>query len=539
MIPPAWRPRLFAPAAVAATALAFALYARVEWPWVVLGWVGLVPWLAALDRVSTARGALASGLLMCLAFTAAVFGWFVDAIQNYTNAPWTVAVLVLLLLAPLLQPQLIAFALARHVARRSGAGWWRAALTGAFVYVGTEWASPKLFSDTIGHGLYASALLRQAADLAGAPGLTFVLLLGNECALAIVRALATPIPFVQRRRRALLPAGALAALVLALAAYGALRLRQLRHHERPAAPVTAGVVQADIDHYDRLAAELGTFDAVRMILDTYFALSAQVLQQNHPDLLIWPETVYPTTFGSPKSEDGAAFDRKIGAFVARAGVPLVFGAYDADGGREFNAAVFLEPTADRRLAFETYRKQRLFPLTERVPAVLDSGLVRRWLPWLGTWKPGRGRQVLSLPLRGGRTVRVAPLICYDAVDPSLAIDAVRQGAELIVTLSNDSWFASGTGPHLHLVVSAFRSIETRRPQLRATNTGISAIITPTGGLLGTIGVHGHDALVAAVTPTQGVTTLMLAWGDWFGPTALVCGAALLALALLWKTVAAS
>jgi len=494
----------------------------------------LVPWLAALDRVTTMRGALASGLFMCLAFTAAVFGWFAGAIRNYTGAPWSMAVLVLLLLAPLLQPQMIAFALTRYLARRGGAGWWRTGLTGALVYVGTEWASPKLFSDTIGHGLYASALLRQAADLAGAAGLTFVLLLGNECTLALVRAVATTAPFAQRRRRALAPAGALAALVLALVAYGAVRLSQFPDDERSAASITAGVVQADISRYDRLAAEIGTYDAVRMILDNYFALSAQALRRNHPDLLVWPETVYPTTFGSPKSEDGAAFDREIGAFVAHAGVPLVFGAYDVDGGHEFNAAVFLEPTTDRRLAFETYRKQLLFPLTERVPTLLDSALVRRWLPWLGTWKPGRGRQVLSLPLRNGHTLRVAPLICYDAVDPSLTIAAVRQGAEVIITLSNDSWFASGAGPHLHLVVSAFRSIETRRPQLRATNTGISAIITPTGQLLGTIGVHGRTALVAVVTPVRGVTTLMLAWGDWFGPTALACGAALLALSLLSK-----
>ena len=50
-------------------------------------------------------------------------------------------------------------------------------------------------------------------------------------------------------------------------------------------------------------------------------------------------------------------------------MPLVFGAYDVDAGDEFNAAVFLEPAGDGRVEFETYRKARLFPLTERVPAL--------------------------------------------------------------------------------------------------------------------------------------------------------------------------
>ena len=71
------------------------------------------------------------------------------------------------------------------------------------------------------------------------------------------------------------------------------------------------MVQADISHYDRLRAEVGTFQAVRTIVDAHFALSAEALRRADLDFLVWPETVYPTTFGAPKSEDGAAFDRAV------------------------------------------------------------------------------------------------------------------------------------------------------------------------------------------------------------------------------------
>ena len=547
---PVSRPRLVECAAVLASAFAFLLYEQLVWPWLVLGWVALVPWLAVLDRTRSLRQALRAGLLMSVALVLIVFGWFATSIQVYTGAPWALALLVLGLLAPVMEPQFITFALARYLARRGGAGFWRCTLVGACIYVGTEWYWPKLFAETLGHGLYPSVLMRQAADVAGAPGLTFVLIIANECLLATILAVASlrfprplradqgeggsPIRLRHALAPALAPAVCVAALVFGLLAYGTWRCQQLRADGRPADGVTAGLVQADISQYGRLASELGTFEAVRRILDAHFALSSEALGRGAVDFLMWPETVYPTTFGSPKSEEGAAFDREIGGFVTSTGVPLVFGAYDAEGEDEFNAAVFLEPAQDGRVTFDTYRKASLFPLTERVPAVLESDLVRGWLPWLGTWKPGRGAQVLPLRLRH-RTLLIAPLICYDDVDANLVIAAVRQGAELIVTLSNDVWFGFGPASYGHLVIAAFRSIETRRPQLRVTNTGISAVISPTGEFVTTAGVHQRAALVATVTPERRATTLMLLWGDWFGPATLACGLIVLAASLLQST----
>jgi apolipoprotein N-acyltransferase len=496
----------------------------MEQPWVAIGWVGLVPWLAALDRVGSVRAALGAGLAMAVLFTLAVFGWFATAIQTYTGEPWGVGVLVLAVVAPLVQAEFLAFAVARHLALRAGRV--HAALAGALVFAGADWASPKLFGDTLGYGLYGSVWMRQAADLCGAHGLTVVLVVANECVLASLIALRTR----GSRHRALAPAACAATLAFALAGYGLIRCREFAVPRGPA--ITAGLVQAGISHYDRLAAEVGTFEAVRRILDEHITLSRELLARRRLHLLVWPETVYPTTFGAPKSADGAAFDREIAGFVAGARVPLVFGSYDVEDGQEFNAAFFLEPPAAGRVVFDTYRKATLFPLTERVPAVFDSAAVRARFPWLGAWKPGPGAKVIDLHLTGGHVVRAAPLICYDVLAPALALDAARAGAQLIVTLSNDSWFAAGAGPRLHLVGAAYRSIETRRPQLRATNTGISAVIDATGALLATGAVGARTTLIGKVVPEDRAETLMIAWGDWAGPSALVAGVLLVGAALL-------
>ena len=511
---------------MAASALLFFLCAPIEWPWIALVWVSLVPFLAVLDRARSLRQAVGLGLLMSVGFVLAVLNWFADAMAGYTGASPAAGMLLLVVIAPFLQPQFVVFAAVRHRVRTKAAFWY-ATITSAFAYVAAEWVFPKLFADTLGHGMFAYGWIRQAADIAGAHGLTFVMVIVNVCVWETLRRTLerrfTPASFV--------PVGCAMLLVGGVAAYGAVRARQFlpqNTYDAGAAPLRVGLVQADIADYDRMRAEVGAYETVRTVLDAHYRLSERaVAMSNGLDLLVWPETVYPTTFGTPKSDDGAAFDREIVRFVTRTGIPLVFGSYDAEGRNEFNAAVFLEPQAAAPVSFQTYRKTMLFPLTERVPAVLESNVVRGWLPWLGTWKPGSGPKVVAMNLSGRRTLRIAPLICFDAVDPGLVLEAVAQGADLIVTLSNDSWFARGGGPWQHLIVSVFRSIETRRPQIRATNTGISAIVTPTGELVVTAGVHRSVALTAAITPVPDARTLMLLWGNWFGPTSAVLAALLL------------
>ncbi len=523
------RDRLVATVGILGSAAAYALYARAAWPWVALGWIGLVPWLRALDRVRSMRGALVAGLAMAVAFELAVFGWFASAIADYSEVTPLVPLLVLTVSSPLLQPQFVTVALARTwLKRRRPAPLVMTVLLSASVYVATESVTPKLFGDTLGYPLYGSPWWRQGADLAGVPGLTFVLVVVNELVCGAWRARVGGAALAARA--VLAPLALAATAIAALAGYGAWRCAVLDARPNEEA-VTIGFVQANLGHYDRMAAEIGRYETVRTILDTYVALSAPALARDDLAMLVWPETVYPTTFGKPKSEAGAAFDQEIVDFVARAGVPLMFGAYDTDGGAEFNAAFFLAPDARAPRPFAIYRKTRLFPLTERVPALLDAPWLRRLLPWLGTWSEGAGARVVPVPTRGGATLQVAPLICYDVLDPALARAAAAAGAEVIVTLSNDSWFAFGTGPELHLQGAAFRSIETRRPQVRATNTGISAVIDATGRMVERVGVDRRATTIATIRPARAVTTLVVRFGEWIDPCAWVLGVGILLGAL--------
>jgi len=494
-------------AGLVASALLFAIYARVPQAWA-LGFVALVPWLLMLNATRSAVGALLGGVLMSAAFVATVFSWFGAAVGAYTGVGALPATVVLVVLAPLLQPQLVVFALVRHfVGRRHGPV--LRAVAAACAWVACEWLAPKLLGDTLGHGLYPSAALRQVADLGGAAGLTLLLLLVNE-AVAVA---------VERRgggvHGQVRPLALGVAIVLGMAGYGSARLSALQ--VPPAADVPAlriAMVQASITDYERLRREQGAYAVVRQVLDTHYALSWSAIRDHGADVLLWSETVYPTTFGSPRSEDGAALDREIQGFVDAAGVPLVFGTYDRDAQGEYNAAAFLEPGRGR---LGTYRKTHPFPLTEYVPDWLDGPWLRRVLPWAGTWRPGDGARVLPLRSADGREVNVVPLICLDDVRTHLAIDGARLGAQAIVGMSNDSWFTGyPVGARLHLAVAAFRSIETRLPQVRVTTNGLSAIIDDTGEVLASTAMGQQAVLTAFVSAQAPPATLMVRWGDWVG-----------------------
>jgi apolipoprotein N-acyltransferase len=516
-------------AGIALSGVLSAIYVHGGHAWV-LGFVMLVPWLRALDTRPTLLGALLSACLMSVAFTAAAFWWFGMAIGDYTRIGGPIGLVVLLLLAPFFQPQFLAFSLVRHLAgKRHGPA--VRALAAAAAWVGTEWALPKVLGDTLGYGLYPSAVMRQFADLGGSAGLTVLLLLANEgFALAWARR-------AEGGRSAGKPL-VLAALVPGvIAAYGFLALAL---HPAPAGDaLRVGLVQSNLVGYEERKREAGANAVVREVLDTHFAMTYDAVERQQADAVLWSETVYPTTFGNPKSEAGAEFDAAIQTIVNAARVPFVFGTYDRDARGEYNAAAFVLPQTGL-LGF--YRKTRLFPLTEYVPQWLDGPALRRWLPWTGSWLAGDGARVFPLRLTDGREVPVMTAICLDDVDTTLAIEGARMGARAMLTLSNDSWFTRyPQGAQLHHAVAAFRSIETRLPQYRVTSNGTSAVIDATGTVVAASNMGERTLVVGQLPVPQPPRTLMVMWGDWVGPLGVgfLVFLALLAASPRWLTRHAS
>lgn len=516
-------------AAITLSTLLLGLYARGGLAWT-LGFVLLVPWLWALQRASNVGHALLLGAAMSVGYVLAAMHWFAPAVASYTGWPLPLALAALALVAPLLQPQCMAYALAGTLAARRY-GPVLTSLAAASAWVASEALLPKLLGDTLGHGLQPASLLRQSADLWGAAGLSFALLLVNAAVFEALRRARESQPAKQWLK----PLGLALALPLSLALYGLWRTSDAGFDPpADAARLRVAMVQSNITHYEDLRREIGAYAVVRKVLDTHYALSDRAIAEQRADALLWSETVYPTPFGHPRSADGAELDREIEAYARSRRVPLVFGTYDVDGTGEYNAAAFLDP---ERGPLGYYRKTHPFPLTEHVPGWLDGAALRRALPWAGTWQPGHGPRVMPLRAADGREVNVLPLICLDAVHPQLSIDGARLGAQAILGLSNDAWFTQWPqGAELHLAVASFRSIETRLPQLRVTTNGISAVIDARGEIVARTAMGEAAVLVGELAAHDPPPTLMLRLGDWVGRAGLLF-LALVSVHALWRTLA--
>jgi apolipoprotein N-acyltransferase len=441
------------------------------------------------------------------------------------------------------QPQFPLFALLWRWARRTGNPLERSSRTVlsstglaillALAYAGVDWVLPKLFVDTFGHSLYLAKHLRQAADLGGATLLTFAIVLSNDALYRLishVRARSEP-SLLPALRTTGGPAAVALVLVLALWLYGLSRYETIRALEtHPKSTVEIAVVQANIGDFDKIAAERGLSGAADKVIQTLFSMTDDALKHEpRPQAVIWPETSYPATFRTPSNAEEMDRDHRVENFARSRKVPILFGGYDHFADKDYNAFFFLSPDPSPGVAgpgdLQIYRKNMLLLFGEYIPGAEYFDFLKNLFPQVGNFGRGVGPSVLTIA-RGPNDrdpVRTGPIICYEALFPNYVIGAARQGSQLILNITNDSWFGESGEPILHLSLTTFRSIETRLPQLRATNTGISTLMLPDGEITQPTHIGVPEILYASVPLTDPIPTLMKSWGDWFGWFALACG----------------
>lgn len=246
------------------------------------------------------------------------------------------------------------------------------------------------------------------------------------------------------------------------------------------------------------------------------------VEESPAQLTILPETAWTTPWGATPPPIRARLREHLastGSFVAIGLPEPATQAARAAAGMLSNSVLVLGPTGE---AVGRYDKRQLVPFGEYVPPAFGWFVRMMRIP-LGDFARGAPGQA-AMPI-GGQSFAFD--ICYEDLFPALLREQVREGASILVNVSNIAWFGHSHALDQHLNISRLRAIELGRPVLRATNTGMTAAIAPSGRVLASLPPLEHGTLDLSVQGTAGLT-LHARSGTW--PTGL---AATLAVTILW------
>ncbi len=402
----------------------------------------------------------------------------------------------------------------------------------AAAWVTTEWLRGWVFSgfgwNGLGIALHQNWILIQAAEYSGVLGFSFLVAFANVIAVTTARRL-----IFEARSRAMRPHWDLNFTMLGIVALILLGWH-LAKMPRTTTPLRVAAVQADIPRAEKFDRQFS-----QRIFDKFTRLSQEALQLNPPpELLVWPESSMP----GPVLVDDASNEFVMG-FSARTKVDLLLGTIDVEPGHDYNAAILV---TDAGQSVQLYRKLHLVPFGEYIPARHSLPLLARII---GDQVPGDfdvGNEYTVFRLTN-EYVQVAPLICFEDTIGELTRHFVlpeggRTGANLLVNVTNDGWFLHSAGSKQHLAHAIFRCIETRRPMVRAANTGVTCFVSELGRVTQVLqddhgSTFGEGVLYGTVdVPTGGEQTFYVRHGDLVGPASAALTGLTIAAAIGFRLV---
>jgi apolipoprotein N-acyltransferase len=482
-------------------------------PLIVPVFLCLVPFAAAIARRADESESWQSAARIGFWFGLVGYGinlyWIAIALLIYTKLAVLGYFGALLVLTPVVTLTAVALFVARRATR------WPMVILLPVVWVSSELLLNHL-SDLafpwLPLGLATAHLprLAQLADLSGVRGVSFWI-------AAISGLLADA--WLLRASRAAVIKRAVAVIVLLAAAviYGGWRLSSITL--RPVAPIA--IVQPNIPQEEKWQAE-----NQGRILGILADLTRERLARHDARLVLWPEAALP---GFLLNHPG--WSATLRQLAASSHTPILFGVLDItfpnpndSSDYDYYNAAMLVDSLGRLGTQPTYRKSYLVPVVERVPF-----LNPRWfrsLKYFGGYGRGGHPEPLTLPFG-----KVGVLICYESIFPERSRTYRREGASVLVNITNDAWFGRSIAPYQHEAHLVFRAIENRVGIVRAANTGISGYIDPLGR------IHGATQLFVPATrtyeaQTTDARTLYVLLGDWIGivSAVVVVGALLVAAA---------
>lgn len=321
-----------------------------------------------------------------------------------------------------------------------------------------------------------------------------------------------------------LPLAAALMVMLSNSLFGLLRLSVLRRQSEQE-PVKVALIQGNLASGEKWAD-----DSAEHAVTLYSALTREACAEGDVRLVLWPETVL--TF---PVRHNLYYDGQLRSLSQETGAVLLVGTLDTVFDPEtnqtnvYNAMLAYYPDGTRGDAI--YYKRHLVPFGEYVPM---AELIRTVLPQLSEMNllsddltPGTEATLIST-----QWGNVGALICFDSIYETLTRDSVRNGAELIALITNDSWYLDSAAVYQHNGHAVLRAVESGRYVARAANTGISSVITPSGEITGLLEPLKEGYVIGEVRFSSKATLYVKV-----GNLIVLCSLLYIAGIVIWKSSA--
>lgn len=454
-------------------------------------WAAVAPLILSITRAERFRQAAWRGYLFGWVYLGLTWYWAGLTIVGWTgsNIGWLAWAALTFLLAGFYAAW---GGCAWWITRRTHDGWRIVALAASWALL--EWARTlgtiSMPWAELSRTQYRFPTILQAADITGAYGISFLILLVN----------ASIADWLPKRGQA--NAGRWAWLSLTLT--GLLLLYGLG---RLSAPETGPEL--------RVAALQGNFsvrpthDEVEASYGTIEKMTRSASETSPPpELYVWSESA------APRDALGNQSTRNLFAGLAQStGAPVMVGSHVSEPNRETNSSLLFLPDGSAPMRYD---KQQLVPFGEFVPfrKQIPATINTAFQIFDDDLSVGTNPSPFRFTGGKGRSVALGPFICYESVYPAYARGMTRMGADLLVSQSNDAWFNSRAAMEQHLSAIVLRAIENRREVVRSTTNGITCFVDSRGRVIDRAPLETQAYRVRTMHLLNGMT-LYTRFGDWF------------------------
>jgi apolipoprotein N-acyltransferase len=289
-------------------------------------------------------------------------------------------------------------------------------------------------------------------------------------------------------------------LIFATLVYGQLRLSSIDARMVSAPKPAIAVVQGNIEQ------DLKWSDAFKQETVHKYILLSKTTLKDEPELVIWPETALPFYYGHER-----ALSDLVDQFARESKTNFLIGSpafkMDEKETLYYNRVYMLNRFS---IVTATYDKTHLVPFGEYVPFGKYLTFLGKITAQAGNFSSG-DKSFVPLDFREHKT---GVLICFEILFPRIAAKFVKNGADILTTVTNDAWFGQTSAPMQHFSMAVFRAVENRRSFVRAANTGISGFIDPRGKILETTSLFTDKAITRQM-PALTLISFYTRYGDIF------------------------